>query len=195
MIMCKAPVCGKVKTRLFSGYSKEQATVLHQQMASTVIARANSLFADVWIASDDIAHPFFALFDLPLHEQGEGDLGQRMTRLLQKAGDEGFAKVIFLGTDSPHMAASRLTDACDALMQHDLVIGPVEDGGYDLIGFSCFAPGVFANIDWGSSQVFMQTLHMARGLALGVALLAVSFDVDTPDDVHRAKTAGWAYSE
>ncbi len=54
-IMCKAPVAGRVKTRLLSSYSADEATGLYASMAETVIHRASRLFDDVCIAADDRA--------------------------------------------------------------------------------------------------------------------------------------------
>jgi len=202
-IMCKAPVAGCVKTRLFSHkvngearegalghYSAEQAAQLHAAMAETVIHRAARLFDDICIAADDPAHPFFSGFDLPLCAQGDGDLGQRMTRLMRRGFAAGADAVMFLGTDSPHMPDSRLLQAAKALQTHDVVIGPVEDGGYDLIAMT--APqNIFDAITWSSEKVLEQTLSHIRRLGLSCLQLDTGFDIDHPEDLERAAQAGW----
>ena len=189
-IMCKAPVAGRVKTRLLSRYSPDEAAGMHLQMATSVIERAARLFDDTCIAADDPAHPFFTGFDLPLCAQGDGDLGTRMDRLMRKAFDDGAEAVMFLGTDSPHMADSRLLQAADALSGHDLVIGPVEDGGYDLVAMTG-AYNVFNNIAWSSGHVLEQTLVHIRRLGLSCLQLDTGFDIDYPEDLERAAEAGW----
>jgi len=158
IIMCKAPVAGKVKTRLMSSYSAEQAAELHMAMAITVIERTKRLFDDVVIAVDDIEHPFFARFKLPLLPQGQGDLGERMQHQMQHAFSDGINAVILLGTDSPHMSDERLLKAAEGLQTNDVVIGPVEDGGYDLLAFSKLC-SLFDGVVWSSGQVLEQTLH------------------------------------
>ena len=115
IIMCKAPIEGKVKTRLMTAYTAKQAMQLHQAMAMTVIERAKRLFEHVWLAVDDVQHPFFKPFDLPLHAQGIGDLGERMSRLMLQAIQQGHENILFLGTDSPHMPDLRLMEAFEAL--------------------------------------------------------------------------------
>jgi rSAM/selenodomain-associated transferase 1 len=228
-IMCKAPVAGRVKTRLFSYkvngearegalgykvngearegalgykvngearegalgyYSPEQAARLYASMAETVIHRASRLFDHVCIAADDPVHPFFSTFDLPLCAQGDGDLGQRMSRLMLQGFADGADAVMFLGTDSPHMPDSRLLQAAEALQNHDIVIGPVEDGGYDLIAMTV-PEDVFNNITWSSGQVLEQTLSHIQRLGLSCLQLDVGFDIDYPEDVERAAQAGW----
>lgn len=190
IVMCKAPIPGAVKTRLMCRYSAAEAASLHAAMATTVIARARRLFDDVVIAADDVNHPFFAAFGLPLIAQQDGDLGQRMHRQLELAFDGGVHAALVLGTDSPHMPDTRLLAAAAALKQVDVVVGPVDDGGYDLLGMRRML-SVFDQVVWSSGQVLDQTLHNIHGQHLSVQQLDTSFDVDFPDDIDRAKQAGW----
>ena len=190
IVMCKAPVAGRVKTRLFSRYSPEEAAEIYRQMATAVIGRAAHLFGNVWIAADYPAHPFFAAFGLPVRAQGEGDLGARMDRLMRQAFAEGAQAVFFIGTDSPHMDDARLLAAAQALKDYDLVIGPVEDGGYDLIAMTG-TYNVFNNVAWSSGHVLEQTLAHARRLGLSCLQLDTGFDIDTPEDLQRS---GWHFS-
>jgi len=190
IIMCKAPVAGRVKTRLMRAYSAEQAAAIHQAMATTVIERAVRLFDDVQIAADDVAHPFFGQFDAPVVSQGEGDLGARMIRLMHDAFAQGAASVLFLGTDSPHMPDARLIEAAESLKANDVVLGPVEDGGYDLVAVAGDWP-IFEEVAWSTPSVLNQTLDNIQQIGLSCKLLASDFDVDTPDDLARATASGW----
>ncbi|MDX8405372.1 MAG: TIGR04282 family arsenosugar biosynthesis glycosyltransferase [Mariprofundus sp.] len=190
IIMCKAPVAGRVKTRLMASYSAEQAAALHRAMARTVIHRAKRLFSDVVIAADDPPHPFFASFDLPCRPQGEGDLGDRMTRQVACAFADGVKAVMLLGTDSPQMPDARLLAATTALPGCDVVLGPVEDGGYDLLAMRRPLP-VFAEVSWSSGEVLAQTLAHIEQLGLSVEQLETGFDVDFPADIERARQCGW----
>lgn len=186
IIMCKAPVAGRVKTRLSPPYSADESASIHRAMAKTVIERTSRIFPDSCIAADDVSHPFFGRFDLPLVEQGEGDLGERMSRLMTDAFNGGAEEVLFLGTDSPHMDQSRLIEAVRQLEGHEAVVGPVEDGGYDLIAMKSPCPELFADIAWGSQHVLQQTLQRAEAASISVALLDESFDLDTPESLQRA---------
>lgn len=186
IIMCKAPVAGRVKTRLMPSYSAEEATTIHRAMAKTVIERTSRIFPDSCIATDDVSDPFFGQFDLPLVDQGEGDLGKRMSRLMSRAFGDGAGAVLFLGTDSPHMPESRLAEAIKMLDGHDAVIGPVEDGGYDLIAMGRPCPELFTAIDWGSERVLQQSRKRAEEASVSLALLDEGFDLDTPESLERA---------
>jgi len=186
IVMCKAPVAGRVKTRLTPTYSAGEAAAIHRAMAETVIKRAASIFSHTSIAADDVSHPFFEPFDLPLLAQGEGDLGERMSRLMIQAFADGAGKVMFLGTDSPHMDESRLRQAVERLSHTDVVIGPVEDGGYDLIAMNRSCPELFRFIHWGSEQVLEQTLDRAKPAGITIELLETGFDLDSPECLKRA---------
>jgi len=170
-----------------AAYSAEEACDIHRAMAKTVIERAARLFPNVTIAADDVSHPFFERFELPVVEQGEGDLGARMNWLMLKAFDDGAEAVMFLGTDSPHMAESRLQAAVEALSRGEVVLGPVEDGGYDLVAMGKPYPQLFEGIAWSSEQVLKQTMQQATGINVPVALLDESFDLDTPESLERVK--------
>ncbi|MDX8395129.1 MAG: TIGR04282 family arsenosugar biosynthesis glycosyltransferase [Mariprofundaceae bacterium] len=185
IIMCKAPVAGRVKTRMMTQYSAEEAKYIHVNMARKVINRADKLFNFIKVASDDRKHSFFKEFNLPVISQGEGDLGARMIRLMQQEFELNAQSILFLGTDSPHMSESRLLEVEKALKTHDVVIGPVEDGGYDLIAMSQPYVELFENISWGTEKVTRQTLEAAKKSCLNVFFLDESFDIDTPEDLIR----------
>ncbi len=185
IIMCKAPVPGFVKTRLCSGYSAKEAAEIHQAMATTVIERANRIFSHVSIASDDIEHPFFKTFTLNMISQSEGDLGARMTHLLLQAFADREGPVLFLGTDSPHMSESRLHQVIERLPECDVVIGPVEDGGYDLIAMNQPYIEVFQDIQWSSEHVLKETMKRAKTSGIKIEQLDLSYDLDTPESLKR----------
>jgi len=190
VIMCKAPMAGRVKTRLMRDFSAIEAAKLHAAMATTVIQRAKRLFESVVVAADDPTHPFFAGFGVEVTTQGEGDLGDRMQRQVKRAFDDGVDAVVLLGTDSPHMQDQRLLDATSQLQDYDIVLGPVEDGGYDLLAMSAAYP-LFDGIPWSTTQVLDRTVQMAKELHCSIGLLEVSFDIDVTSDLERAEALGW----
>ena len=195
IILSKAPVPGKVKTRLLTRYTVEQAAKLHEQMASTVIKKALKVCSDIWLAVDDIKHPFFMPYanhpHIKLFKQSGGELGERLARLHRQSLSTDNQAILFLGTDSPHISPDRYYEANAQLKAHDIVIGPVEDGGYDLIGLKVWTPTVFQNINWGTATVFEETIHTINDLGLSVKALDMSFDLDRPQDIDRAPPHTW----
>lgn len=195
IIMCKAPVPGRVKTRLFSIYSPEQAAEMHRLMAEAVIGKITRLFDDVWIAADDPAHPFFEGSATGVVAQGTGDLGDRMSRLMWRAFEDEIDGLMFVGTDSPHMPESHLLEAASMLGDSDIVLGPVEDGGYELIAMRQACPRLFTDIHWSTASVMEETLARIKEAGLSCQMLPVGFDIDAPEDWQRAVEAGLRLTE
>ncbi|BAY88583.1 hypothetical protein NIES3275_05610 [Microchaete diplosiphon NIES-3275] len=121
--------------------------------------------------------------DLVYQPQGEGDLGDRMMRSLADAVASGKQQIIIIGIDCPGVNSQLLAMAFEQLDNFDMVLGPAMDGGYYLIGLRQSIPQLFANIDWGTSQVFSQTLDIAQQLNLSRADLPTLVDVDRPEDL------------
>lgn len=191
IVLCKAPRPGSVKTRLQTCFSPEQAAEIHAAMARVFINKIARLYPNGWIAADDPSDSFYSGFELPVISQGEGNLGERMARLLSLAIHQGATGVLFTGTDSPHMSAARLKAAMHSLKSNDVVIGPVEDGGYDLIGIRGLHEGVLANIPWSTADVLDATFSRLHEQELKYRLLSTGFDVDTPDDLMRSVRTGF----
>ena len=195
IILSKAPILGQVKTRLQPEYDAEQATELHRLMLKATLTKVCSVFNDVWLAVDDVSHPYFAElksdFAFKLKMQGKGDLGQRLRGLCEASFDHDSSSIMFLGSDSPHVSLSRYKRAQEAIASHDVVIGPVEDGGYDLIALSKPYLKLFDGIHWGTDSVIDETMNIINGLKLKVHVLDMSFDLDRAQDIQRAPPASW----
>ncbi len=190
LIMTKAPVTGRVKTRLIPACSAQQAADWQRAMCDSVIAQARRLFDDVWLAVDEPEHPYFARRSIPTLAQGGGDLGQRLRHVV-RALQSTWRPLLIVGSDSPHMHDARLLQGVDALRRHEVVIGPVEDGGYNLLGMRNPHLALFRHIDWGGSRVLSQTMTTIRRLRLSCKLLDMDYDIDTIDELRRALQEGW----
>lgn len=204
LVFAKAPVAGVSKTRLIPLLGAEGAARAHEELTeATLIMTAplartshmRSRFAlSLWGGSD---HPQLELwsqrYDLPMHWQCEGDLGDRMLHALTYALSSEAGGAILVGSDCPVMTADYVDEAQQALDKADVVLGPAEDGGYVLIGCRRPYPEIFADIQWGSDAVLSQTIAKATALDLSVTLLGTLWDVDRPEDWQRYlawKTSG-----
>ena len=115
-------------------------------------------------------------------QQGS-DLGDRLTHAFNHKWNEGFRKIVFIGTDSPTLRKEDLHAAFEALDASEVVLGPATDGGYYLIGFSARLPILFSRISWGTSQVFRETVQLLETNAIRWQCLRESFDLDTFEDL------------
>lgn len=130
--------------------------------------------------------------------QGPGSLGLRLQRQVNRALREGAGGVLLIGSDLPELALADLEEACRALEQQPLVLGPARDGGYWLIGLRHSWRALFSGatgadpahgggaIPWGSNTVLAHTLAAARnssGNRDGIGLVALRADLDRPGDL------------
>ena len=93
-------------------------------------------------------------------------------------------QVILIGTDCPMINEQFLELAFSSLdADHDLVLGPAQDGGYVLIGANRISSTVFQNIRWSTSCVLEQTLQNIEHIGWKHHLLPTLRDIDTYQDL------------
>ena len=191
LIFAKAPVPGEVKTRLIPVLGVEGAAQLAERLIGWCVDMAVAAGVgpvELWCAPD-AAHPAFGgmagRLGVRLAVQGEGDLGERMARALADAlGRHPHA--LLIGTDCPSFEVADLRQATAWLAQgQDAVFGPVEDGGYWLIGLSRPQPALFEGMAWSTKDVMAVTRERLRVLGLRWAELPVRWDLDRPEDLAR----------
>lgn len=194
VVMAKVAVPGRVKTRLVSpSMNPVAAAAVQLAMTACVLERVGKTcsqhLAERYLAidvafPDDPANP--TQVDLPFEKdwrrlrQGCGSLGERMLRVWNSVNRR---PVIFLGTDSPDVPWEALASIWGALRTAEAAVGPVQDGGYWTLASRVFAPQLLQGIDWGTANVYDQTLEAARKVGLTVAPLAPWYDVDRPADL------------
>jgi rSAM/selenodomain-associated transferase 1 len=189
LLFVKSPIKGQVKTRLAVDIGEDAAVGLYKCFVEDVVSTVEGFDATFRF----YFHPPEAKshFQQWLGEQhsyipqaGNG-LGERLKNAFIDAFDQGFSKVIAIGSDSPDLPESFLREAFEKLESHDAVIGPSSDGGYYLIGFSenSFVSEAFDSIAWSTSAVFDQTQMRLKTHQLNVHLLPQWHDVDTYSDL------------
>jgi rSAM/selenodomain-associated transferase 1 len=119
------------------------------------------------------------------NQQGE-DLGQRMRHAFQQRFEDGYDKVLIIGSDSPTLPTAYIRQAFDS--EREVMLGPSTDGGYYLIGMNRKVTDIFEGIAWGSERVLAETINRLQTLKAGLELLPVWYDVDRPEDLRFLKT-------
>ena len=186
-VMAKAPVAGRVKTRLTPPLSADQAARFQQACLLDALQRHPRDVAQrtLWLDGDDAAITGRAAAQgWTVARQGAGDLGERMRRACE-AGLRGADAVLVLGTDSPSAPAVAIDALTAAIPAHDVVLAPAEDGGYWAVAVRPWALRVFDGIPWGSRDVLAASLDRAAREGLRVAVGPVWYDVDTIADLER----------
>lgn len=184
-IFARAPVRGRVKSRLARAVGDDVALAAYDRLLTRTLARLASgrgrFEPEIWLEGTLADARFKGFRVIP---QPQGDLGLRMAA----AFDAGVTALV--GTDIPVLTADYVDRALAALRESDLVIGPVEDGGYCLIAMDAPNAGLFRGIPWSTPRVLAATLEAARNLELSVRLLDPLWDVDDSTDFER-----WRCSE
>ena len=192
LIFAKAPVPGRVKTRLAGRWGAVGACRLYKQL----LTRTACLASVVAGCSPEIrfagGHPYLRAlarrYGMELRPQVPGDLGRRMYRALAEGAGE---PTVIVGGDCAALTPGLIEQAFRELEGGvDLVLGPALDGGYVLIGMRRPRAALMRGVEWGTERVLAQTLRRARRLELSVALLEAVMDVDRPADVKRLRRAG-----
>ena len=111
------------------------------------------------------------------------DLGERMQHAFETAFEQGYQKVLIIGSDLFDLKSIHITTAFDALENHDLTIGPSLDGGYYLLGMKELYPAVFKNKKWGTDSILENTLKDLQ--QQNVKLLEALNDIDTFEDLQQ----------
>jgi uncharacterized protein len=161
IIMAKAPRLGLVKSRLARDIGLAEAWAFYRRTLADVSRR---LAADgrwtTWLGvSPDGAALKGALWPVncPRMAQGDGDLGQRMARLLSAVPP---GPAVLIGADIPGIKATHINQAFRCLGANDAVFGPATDGGYWLVGMrhrSVFVD-IFRDVRWSSADALDDTL-------------------------------------
>ncbi len=187
IVFAKAPVAGQVKSRLADTLGAEGAAELHRRLVRRTLrtAVAGGVGPVELCCAPDVHHGFFAEcateFGVALSAQGDGDLGERMSRAFERD-----APALLVGCDCPAREPGDLVAAAEALARADAVVTPAADGGYVLIGLRVPAPELFADIAWGGADVMQRTRERAAALGLALHELPMTWDVDHAADLDRA---------
>lgn len=124
--------------------------------------------------------------DVPRIRQHPGGLGERLEQAFTVLLERGFTERAAIGTDAPDLPLHFIADAFAALQGGaDAVFGPVEDGGYYLVGVRERNYQVLRDIPWSTSAVLATSLERGREAGLTTALLQPWYDVDTYEDLWR----------
>ena len=190
LIFAKAPMPGRVKTRLAATLGEEEAARLYSAMVRHAVKTATAVeLAPVRLYVEGTGHPLFGelkeRFAISLLEQKGEDLGARMDRALREAlRDADYA--VLIGCDWPMVDGDYLERALTLLAEGaEVVLGPAEDGGYVLIGLRQPQPRLFAAIPWGTPEVLTATRTRCQELGIEPQELQSRYDIDTEADMRR----------
>jgi glycosyltransferase A (GT-A) superfamily protein (DUF2064 family) len=175
IVFARAPVPGRVKTRLVPRLGEWRAARLHARLTERALRTARAARCGPVELLDSA-------------RQRGADLGERMHRALVQALRRHRAAIV-IGSDCPALRPAHLQRAARWLAGGcDVVLGPAEDGGYVLIGTTRVATWLFAGIRWGGSEVYGTTVDRLQAAAWRWRALPLLWDLDRPEDLARLRS-------
>lgn len=182
ILMLKAPVPGRVKTRLGRDVGMTVAAEWFRHQTGRLI---RDLRDPRWrmvlaVAPDGAVASRWWPTGIDRIAQGNGNLGDRMHRALHRAMP---GPALLIGGDIPRVARRDIAGAFRALRHHDAVLGPAPDGGFWAVGLSGpqMPRRLFRHTRWSTEHALADTLASLAGQR--IALTATRSDVDTIDDL------------
>jgi rSAM/selenodomain-associated transferase 1 len=191
IMFIRAPLQGKVKTRLAKTMGDEKAAEFYRLCTEAAISEVNQVSREVeryiFFADPVCGYKTDHLVDSGFKiEVQEGEsLGQRLFNAFNRAFKSGAKMAVIVASDVPDLTAGIIKEAFSSLDKRDVVIGPCYDGGYYLIGMKEPHEELFRDISWGTEQVFRQTIVAIKESGLIVSQLPILIDIDTEEDLRR----------
>tara|TARA_B100000929_G_scaffold49641_2_gene36090 strand:- start:3759 stop:4379 length:621 start_codon:yes stop_codon:yes gene_type:complete len=183
LIFTRNPEFGKVKTRLARDIGHQAALdiykflLAHTAKICTPLDTEKAVYYSEEIPNNDLWN---ATVFQKKKQIGE-DLGERMQNAFAEGFHLGYSKIIIIGSDLYDIETKDLEQAFKVLNNHEIVIGPAEDGGYYLLGMKQLHPKLFKNKNWGTATVLQDTINELK--KSNYKLLEKRNDVDLYSDI------------
>ncbi|MDQ6725063.1 MAG: DUF2064 domain-containing protein [Actinomycetota bacterium] len=188
LVMAKAPVAGRVKTRLCPPCTPvEAAAIAEAALADTLDAVLACGAARRIIALDGPAGDWLPE-GFEVVPQSSGGFDERLAAAWAAAGGPG----VQIGMDTPQVTPDLLDDALAALDRTSAALGHAEDGGWWAIGLRHPSADVFAGIPMSTSGTGGAQEARLRALGFDVTLLPTLVDLDTVADLEAVTSSGTA---
>jgi rSAM/selenodomain-associated transferase 1 len=183
IVIAKAPVAGRSKTRLCPPCAPGQAAALAEAaLADTLAAVAETRVERLAIALE--GEPGAWLPEgFEVHAQAGGGLDARLAAAFEAVG----GPALLVGMDTPQLTAALLEDSLKALVggSASAVLGAAPDGGYWAIGFDRPRPGALEGVPMSTTWTARAQRRRLRELGLEWAELPELRDVDTFEDAEE----------
>ena len=189
-VFVKTPGFSPLKTRLAVSWNRQGADAFYMLSCQSMVELLRSA-ADIqpfWAVAETepAARDFWPHF--PVLEQGEGGLGERLSKiygaLLQR-----FGQVVIIGADAPQLVAADLQLVTEKLQAGvDFVVGPARDGGFYLLaGQRPISAKLFRSIAYSEPTTGAELSEALQRLG-SLETLATKVDVDEFSDLRILQT-------
>lgn len=179
LVLAKAPVPGRVKTRLCPPLSPaEAASIAEAALSDTLEAVARCAADRLVVALDGAPGPWLPPGFEVVAQRGDG-LAERLAAAWEDVGGPG----VQVGMDTPQLQPDHLDDALTSLDAHDAALGLAGDGGWWAIALRRADRACFVGVSMSTASTGAAQLRRLQRLGLSVAVLPTLRDIDTADDL------------
>jgi glycosyltransferase A (GT-A) superfamily protein (DUF2064 family) len=184
LVIAKAPVPGRVKTRLQPQFSAMESAQLATAALQDTLAVAQKA---TWLG---VALDLCGLARVPrwipgnVFPQATGTLGARLDASLVYSRSRTALPLVLLGMDTPQVSTSDLAEVLTGLARSDFVLGPAMDGGFWTFAANGAIPPVFSDVPMSqpeSGQMSLAALKQHGSVTIGPSLE----DIDDSDSALR----------
>ena len=178
IVIAKAPVPGRVKTRLTPPCTPEQAAAIAEAALTDSLVAVRSTPATRYVCVLDGEPGSWLPDDFEVLPQRGDGLDERLASAFEDVG----TPALLVGMDTPQLTPALLHEAVIRLDAADAVIGMAQDGGYWAIGLQASSRELFEGVAMSADDTGQLQLQRLREHGLDVAELPTLLDVDTADD-------------
>ncbi len=188
IVFAKAPVEGRVKTRLIPPLTPSAAVALHSAFVRDTLESLVSLSnrADLELHTD-IETDAWRDIQVPRRVQYEGNLGLKMLKALEAALVRGHSQALIVGSDAPTVPPAHVESILH--LDAEIALGPADDGGYYAICARRTHAEMFDEVRWSTSHALDDTVQACTRSGLSSKLGPVWFDVDDEDGLQRLRVS------
>lgn len=196
IVFVKNPVRGKVKTRVAATVGDDKALEVYLTLVNhtkevvkewfltneTMLTKKVAVYYGDFVNNEDTWQETWIAKKI---QPNVADLGERMKTAFEQELNEAGERVVIIGSDCLALRPAHISEAFAALEEHEVVIGPADDGGYYLLGMKQLQVYLFEDKPWSQSSLLTQTLAQLNALSTSVWLGEALSDVDTWEDYLR----------
>ncbi len=184
--ICKAPVAGRVKTRLCPPCSPEEAAELATELLRDTFAALRATPARRRVAVLDGAPGTWLGPGIEVVSQRGGGLDERLAGLCE---DLPGGPLVIVGMDTPQLDSRLLGAAAEALEHAPAAIGAAADGGYWCLALRAPDAALLRGVPMSAPHTADAQRARLRAAGLPPAELPALDDVDDIASARRAAAA------
>lgn len=183
IIFTRVPELGKCKTRLAATVGDQVALEIYKFLIkhTAKITAKSPLDCYVYYYPEVVRNDLWDDSRFNKCIQVGTDLGQKMQHAFQEVFNLGYSQVAIIGSDLFDLNTNDLIQGFEKLQDHDVVIGPAQDGGYYFLGMNKLLLEPFEPMAWGTDSVRATTLERLKNYTVG--LLSERNDIDYYHDI------------